>query len=170
MSKYTYFNYLINLDNRDSFIIIKIINNTGNYFFEKKLTQNDINSFTLNKYLSFVKNCLLNKTGCTIEFNEYDDKIDMITKYETEFLDISEKITLDKFTDNDIKLLQEQNKIMCKEIKELKNINVQFKNDILNLSYHIDKLTKENIEFINNFKKIESQLAIQKSHIINLMR
>lgn len=37
MTKYTFANYLINLDNHDTFIVIKIINNIDNYFFEKKL-------------------------------------------------------------------------------------------------------------------------------------
>lgn len=79
---------------------------------------------------------------CTIEFNKYDDKIDMITKYETEFLNICEKITLDKFIDNDIKTLQAKNKIICEDIGKLIQQNIEFKDQ--NIYY---------VKMLRNYKK-----------------
>ena len=156
MTEYLYSNYSINLDNRNTFILIKIINNTDNYFFEKKIIQSDIDSFTLDKYIIFVKNCLSNKKGYTIKFNEYDNKIDMITKFETELIVISEIITLDKFTDLDIKILQVQNRELCKEIEKIKNENEKLLFEINKINLEIDKL-KYNIDIIKPFINLSSQ-------------
>ena len=108
MSQYSFENYSINLENYKTFIKIKIINNITNYFFEKDITTNDITLDCLNKYYSLVQNCLLNKPGFTIRFNEYSNKIDMVIHYETDFLDIDETVILDKYSNNEIEILQNQ--------------------------------------------------------------
>ena len=158
MLQYTYSNYSISLDNHDTFIIIKIINNIGNYFFEKKITSENISTFTLDRYISLVKNCLSNKTGYTIEFNEYENKIDMITKYEIEILDISEKITLNKFIENDIEKLQEQNKIMFEKIKELENQNSKLDNTIRRMEQYRLEMCKEILESRVQISKLDNTI------------
>ena len=80
----------------------------------------------------------------------------MITKFETELIVISEIITLDKFTDLDIKILQVQNRELCKEIEKIKNENEKLLFEINKINLEIDKL-KYNIDIIKPFINLSSQ-------------
>jgi len=116
---YKYLDYLINLDNNKTNIKIKITNSINNNFFEKNITINDISLGSLDKYYSLVQNCLLNKPGCKINFNEYPNKIDMTILYETEFIDLNETISINK-TFNEIEILQNKIIELTEEIEKLK--------------------------------------------------
>ena len=146
MQSYTYNDYSINLENHKTFIKIKIINNIVDYFFEKNITLNDISLGSLDKYYSLIQNCLSNKPGFTIEFNEYSSKIDMIVNYETEFLDIHETVSLDKYSNNDIETMQNQIIKLNKEIIELRNIIDTQKPPSKKIQIgYIQKITGENL-------------------------
>ena len=94
MPSYTYQNYSIELDNHESFITIKVINNINNYFYSKNITQNDFSTYGMNNYNLFIQNCLSNKSGYSIEFNECDEKIHIVMKCDKKYFKLNDIVTL----------------------------------------------------------------------------
>ena len=149
-----YLDYTIDLDFQKTFIKIKIINKIANYFCEKNITQNDLDTLTLDKYYSLLLSAISKKLNCIIEFIEHVENIDLVLKYESEFIDITETINFDKINNDDIKIIKNKINELSKEIIELKNSNDGLKIIKNKLMEDISKLYKENSDCKMEYQKI----------------
>ncbi len=94
---YSYLHNAISLKNHNTYLTIKIIDYNKNCYFEKNVFLTDIKLDSIEKYHLLVQNCIDYKPGFNIKLDEYTDCIVLTTSHQTDFLELTEKITLQKY-------------------------------------------------------------------------
>jgi hypothetical protein len=157
-----YQNYLIVFKEEevDSNIFIKFKNKNSNISYENIITSQQINNLPINKFVKILENSInsIPNYNIIIELSPDENQLIVFLSYDTNIINISHTIHLEKTSNNQVK----SNDILINRIEQLERINEENNKitiaKILNVetyNYNMSSLTCNYIKYSKNAEHIE---------------
>lgn len=149
---YQYQDYQVEIISNDSNKLnIKFTKNTNNIEYSKLIGQEDLPELCINKFKKLLISSIKNTPGYKITINELKTNLQVVLCFESDLLDITQIIFLDKI-----------NYTVCEYVSKLETHINKLENNIKQLKMIIQE---QNLITIAKILKIESSLQIKELSI-----
>lgn len=166
-----YQNYIVSYKQVDSNLFVKFTDKNSNISYENIITPELIDNLPINKFVKLLENCInsISNYNIVIKLSHGKNQLTLFLTHDTEIINLSYTIHLDKSSDNHVK----SNDVLIRRIEQLERIidenNKITVAKIFNVETHnyiMTSLTSEFIKYSKNTDHIEIYLP-ENTHDIS---